>query len=356
MCGSGGSPPSGAGGTGQPGSTATCPPRPRQDVTYVLEGRWLTTEAYCGDSARLEVTVTPLPPDGEVSVEILHPSTGAGVQTLTGQMRSGRMETSWVAKAQTRAWRDDQIRFRATASSVGATGTSSNQFRFRRRPLAGWTTVDTTRPVPATCGATPKKVLYDAKLEGAKVRIKLKLRATSTALSADDLTRFKTQAKENIESVWNDGFRRRRFHRQHCQRHADCDCEFDCCKAEFRLDAEFVETGDQWLIKVVAQAPPDQPSIGSWVRYNDSEWAFPAGSPASEYAHEAGHTMGQYDEYVTSCNDPSGTQPAPPPAGEENLMSHADNTTLLNRHYRWAKSFLNDHSDGDPYDIIPVGS
>ena len=70
--------------------------------------------------------------------------------------------------------------------------------------------------------------------------------------------------------------------------------------------------------------------------------------------------MGQYDEYVTSCNDPSaaGTeyrQPAPPPDDESNLMSTSGNTTMLNRHYRRLRSFLNDNADGDPYDIIPAG-
>lgn len=299
--------------------------------------------------------MTPLPPDGPVTVEILHPATGAVVSTLNGNMGAGRMETSWVAKAQTADWRNDQIRFRATASSVGVSGNSSNQFRFRRRPLAGWTLVDTTRPVPATCGSTGRKVIYDAKLEGAKVSLSLKLRATSTALSADDLARFKTQAKQNIESVWNDGFLRKKFHRQLCQRGTACDCEFDCCKAGFRLDANFVDSGDHWRVKVVAQAAPDDPPVSSWVRYNDSEWAFPPAAPASTYAHEAGHMIGQYDEYVTSCNDPSGTQPAPPPAGQANLMSHSGNTTLLNRHYRRLKDFLNENSGGDPYDIIPTG-
>jgi hypothetical protein len=208
--------------------------------------------------------------------------------------------------------------------------------------------VNTVRPV----GTEPPEALFDAKLEGAKVRFKVKLRATSSALSAADLTRFKTQAKQHIEQVWNDGFRRRRFHRHRCRRRDDCDCEFDCCKAEFRLDAEFVDAGEQWLINVVAQAAPDEPSIASNVRYNDSRWVFPPRNADSTYAHETGHLTGQYDEYEDGWNDPTLIQPTTPRTGEENLMSTSGNTTLLDRHYRWAKKFLNDNASGDPYDII----
>jgi hypothetical protein len=70
--------------------------------------------------------------------------------------------------------------------------------------------------------------------------------------------------------------------------------------------------------------------------------------------------IGQFDEYVSSCPDPAaaGTQyrqPQPPPAAERNLMSHSGNTRLLNRHYRHMLEFLNDHSGGDTYKLIPAG-
>ncbi len=75
------------------------------------------------------------------------------------------------------------------------------------------------------------------------------------------------------------------------------------------------------------------------------------GTDANVYAHEAGHVLGQYDEYPDGATDPSGVQPARARPG--NLMSeYKDNFDLFPRHYRWALEFLNEHTDDDPYETI----
>ncbi len=84
-----------------------------------------------------------------------------------------------------------------------------------------------------------------------------------------------------------------------------------------------------------------------------ARWYEPPLDEGSVYAHEVGHALGQYDEYAGGGTDPSGTQPAPPPAGQANLMSHGLNTTLLNRHYRRVVQFINDNAGGDNYAVIP---
>lgn len=75
------------------------------------------------------------------------------------------------------------------------------------------------------------------------------------------------------------------------------------------------------------------------------DWADPPVS-SSEYAHEVGHILGQFDEYVGGVKDPSGLQPQPAP--EVNLMA-GTGPALLVRHYRWALRFLNSNTGGDPY-------
>lgn len=333
------------------------------DEVYTLACRWIDTNEYCGDNARLEVTVTPTPPDGDVTVNILHPESGGTVDTLQGTMTGGRWETTWIAKSQTANWRTDKIKFRASVSSVGLSGESSNEFTFKNRPTTAWVLVSTTRPVPASCGSgAGKEVIYDIKLESNRVHQSVKLHAWGdAALDNATKTAFQQRAKSQIETVWNNGFNAKKMHRVNCQRGDGCDCSYDCCKVEFRLDVNFVASGSEhWKVKVIPQPDPAAPSVGSWVRYNDSQWGYPPKSANTTYAHEFGHMVGQYDEYVTSCNDPSaaGTkyrQPAPPPAAEINLMSTAQNTTLLNRHYRLPLKFLNDNANGDEYDIIPPG-
>jgi hypothetical protein len=343
------------GGSPQGNTTTGCSSGPCQcgDV------RWLDAQAYCGDNARLEANFAGNCPDGPATVEILHPTNGSVVATISATMTGGHVAAIWTTKAQTTNWRTDRHRFRVQAA--GLTCTSSNEFTFRHRPTTAWININTTRPVAASCSPTPREVIFDAQLEASRVAQLLKLRAQGgTGVAAAVVTAFKLRAESQIETVWNTGFDNKKFHRHNCLRGEACDCTFDCCKVGFHVDVSFVDSGEHWLIKVIAQPNPANPSVTSWTLYNTSEWGYPPKSADTTYAHEAGHMIGHYDEYVTGCNDPSaaGTQyrqPAPVPATERNLMSHAGNTTLLNRHYRWLLKFLNDNSGGDPYDIIPSG-
>jgi|GEM_PF-2807346 len=318
---------------------------------------WLDTTEYCGNNARLEATITETPPDQDATVEVLHPSSGATLQTINARVTGGRVSATWVAKAATANWRTDQIRFRLTVSGIGITGVSTNAFTFRDRPTTDWTLIDNSSRCSHGSG---HKSLYDIKLETNRVHLSVKMKAWGDSVPAATLTAFKSNAKTRIETVWNNGFSSKKFHRTNCLRGDACDCSFDCCKVTFRTDANFVDSGEHWRIKVIPQPDPSAPSISSWCRYNDSQWAYPPKAAASTYAHEFGHLTGQFDEYTSSCPDPApaGTlyrQPQPPPASENNLMSHSGNTTLLNRHYRYMLEYLNNNSNSDPYKIIPAG-
>ncbi|MGI9067387.1 MAG: hypothetical protein ACR2HX_13430 [Pyrinomonadaceae bacterium] len=279
------------------------------------------------------------------------------MDTIAANMVGRHVAATWITKAQTANWRTDRHRFRINAA--GITCTSSNEFTFRQRPITGW--IATNDPFP--CGGTggTDRMIWDAALEANRVHQSLKLKSSSgPGVSAATKLAFEQRVKQQAETVWSDGFNNKKFHRHNCQRGATCDCAFDCCKVGYRLDVNFVDSGEHWRVKIIADPDPVNPSLTSWTRYNDTEWAYPPRSANTTYAHETGHMIGHYDEYVTSCPDPSplGTlyrQPAPVPAAERNLLSHAGNTTLLNRHYRWMLIFLNNNAAGDPYDIIPAG-
>lgn len=341
------------GGTDEPEE----PEEPEQPPEYSCgQTRWIDASKYCGDNARLECTITGGPPDGSATVEILHPTSGSVIQTISAQLTGGRVEATWVAKAQTANWRTDQIRFRVRAA--GLTCTSSNAFTFRARPTTGTINQDFMRGCP---NGSQHRTIYDLKLEANRVLQTLKIQAWSDpAVPQATRTAFQVEAESRAQTVWNNGFRNKKFHRHNCRRGASCNCTFDCCKAGYRLDVRFVSSGQHRRVKVIPQPNPAAPTIGSWCRYDDSEWGYPAKALTSTYAHETGHMLGLYDEYVTTCNDssPAGTQyrqPAPPPASERNLMSTSGNTRLLNRHYVFSLRFLNAHTDGDVYDIIPAG-
>lgn len=332
------------GGTQPPAGTAQCPAQ----IRYTLTGRWLDTQAYCGDEARLEVTVTPTPPDGLVTVNVLHPTTGATVDTLTGNMTGGRMETKWITKAQTANWRTDRIPFSATASSVGVSGNSTNQLTFRQRPTTTWTLINVAHPSGNSFGPVHQK--HDAQLEADKVHYKLKLKLRGSAFSEAK----RTAAKQVIEDVWNNGFSAKNFHRTDCKRGDACDCTFDCCKAGFQLEVEFVTTGQHLTVRVVRTRPGRRRQRSS-MNGNRGTWGDPPMNADTTYAHETGHVLGQFDEYSTGAIDPGASPDQPSNAATPNLMSTSGNTTLLNRHYRHVLKYLNDNASGDSYEIIPSG-
>lgn len=317
-------------------------------VYHLREVRWVTTEAYCGDEVRLEAVVQYYPPRAPATIEVLHVQTGATLATLSATVEGGRIDATWTAKAPSANWRTDTVRFRIDCPNLRLSGTSSNTFRFRQRPTTDWILLDVDHPT--NNGFAPVVELHDARLETDRVHYSLKLR-----LFGDPFGPAKRLAAKNlIQNVWNGQFASRRFHRVGCQRGRTCDCPYDCCKAGFRFDVNFVDSGEHVAVEIVVPVPPETAHRSGMGR-NNSHWGDPPLSPGASYPHECGHVLGQFDEYPEGGTDPSGVQPAPPPASEQNLMSTPGNTTLLNRHYRRVLAFLNAHASGDRYEIIPPG-
>ena len=335
-----------AGSAAKAGGGTPAEPRPAMvQVTHTVDASWLDVTAYCGDAARIQALVTPAPADGPATVEVILVSTGATLATINTTVTAGRVGAVWVTKAPTANWRTDVIEFRVTIPSISATARSRNQFTFRQRPVTGWTLTDRTMPTPVGGLFLPPVDRHDTALEADRVHYSLKLRLTGAPFPPAR----QANAKRLIETPWNDGFTTRRFHRTRCGRGRTCDCAFDCCKASFRLDVNFVPSGEHVVVTVLIPPDPTNPPASSMG--SAGFWYEPPLDEASVYSHECGHVMGQYDEYPAGANDPTGVQPANSPV--PNIMATRLNTTPLNRHYRFALQFLNDNAAGDPYEIIP---
>lgn len=304
--------------------------------------RWVDSQAYCGDNARLQANLTGNCPDGPATVEILNG--GTVIATINSNLIGGRVDAVWITKAPTANWRTDQIRFRVNAA--GQTCTSSNVFTFRHRPVTDWELVDHDHPCDPNTFA-PVAEIHDARLEASQVHYSLKLKTHGATFTAAR----QANAKSLAENIWNNGFSNKKFHRSHCLRGNACDCTFDCCKAGFRLDVNFVTTGAHVDILMVAAPAPPAPTPVSGTSHYGSRWYEPPLDEPSMYGHEIGHLLGQFDEYTGGAHDPSGTQPAV--SATPNLMATSLDTTLLNRHYRWVLAFLNSKAAGDNYIIIP---
>jgi hypothetical protein len=305
----------------------------------------LDTQAFCGDNARLQATLIGNCPDGPATVEILHPTSGVVIATLNSTLQGGRVNAVWVAKAQTANWRTDRIRFRVKAA--GQTCQSGNDFTFRQRPTTSWAKGERNRGTPASFAAVWE--IVDQRLETDKVHYLLKIKLTPPSGSATVPWNATKQSTEQtrIETVWNNGFSAKKFHRTACLRGRTCDCAFDCCKAGYHLDVNFVTSGEHFAVQIrtaAAAAHCGTAKTGSF-------WADPPLAPTTSYPHEVGHMLGNFDEYTGGANDPAGTQPAN--ASTDNLMKTAGNTDLFTRHYRWVLEYLNANSGGDTYEIIP---
>ncbi|NZA28579.1 hypothetical protein H0E84_19580 [Luteimonas sp. SJ-92] len=268
------------------------------------------------------------------------------IDTITAPLAGGRVEAVWMAKAQTANWRTDEIRFRVTAAGIACE--SSNALKFRQRPTTSWELKNVTHPSGG--GFAPSHEKHDVRLERNRVHFSLKLRTHGDPFDATK----QTAAKNLIEGVWNNGFSGKKFHRAACGRGNTCDCSFDCCKVDFRLDVNFVTSGEHLAVQVFATAPGD-PAHRSSMNGDGGQWGDPAMTPATTYAHETGHVLGQHDEYSSGATDPTSPPAQPANATTPNLMSTPGNTTLLNRHYRYALAYLNSKADGDAYETIPPG-
>lgn len=318
---------------------------PRLDIRLAaVTIDWVDLTARCGDAVRIGADFSGDGPPGAAVIEILNAADNSIVDTIPARFSGNHLDASWDCRSVSASWRTDRYLARLRLTDRGATATSPRTFQLTDRPTTGFVLRNINRGTPAGFAALCEKV--DASLEASRVHYSLKLRLTGAAFSAAK----QADAKSRIETIWNNGFTGKAFHRQRCRRGAACNCRFDCCKVGYRLDANFVARGEHYTVNIIISPDPANPEH-STTSCRGSEWADPPIAVTTSYAHEVGHMLGQFDEYPTGATDPSGVQPANAPV--DNLMKTAGSTTLFNRHYRWVLEFLNANTGGDPYETIP---
>ncbi|HEX8112371.1 MAG TPA: phage baseplate assembly protein V [Kofleriaceae bacterium] len=318
---------------------------PRLDIRLAaVTVDWVDLTARCGDAVRIAGDFSGDGAPGAAVIEILNAADNAIVDTIQATFAGNHVDASWDCRAVSAAWRTDRYLARLRLTDRGAAATSPRRFQLRDRPTTGFVLRSTSRGTPAGFAGICEKV--DAALEASRVHYSLKLRLTGAAFSAAK----QADAKSHIEAAWNNGFTGKAFHRHGCRRGATCNCGFDCCKVGYRLDVNFVASGEHYAVEIKIATDPANPER-SGTSCSGSDWVDPPISVATSYAHEVGHMLGQFDEYPTGGTDPSGVQPANAPTA--NLMKTSGVTTLFNRHYRWVLEFLNASTGGDLYETIP---
>jgi hypothetical protein len=312
-----------------------------------VNAKWIDTNACCGDQVKMEAEASPAPADGDARIEI-RDSQGKVIDMLDAKLTGGKVACAWAAKAYSENWRKDETYFAVSAATVEGIMVSTNKFLFKARTTTGWNKLKLNLPGARNKFKAPGSPHY-LRLEADCVHESLKI-----SVIPDQRGYFspdkKDKAKASIEAVWN-SFGPRRFHRAKCQRGSACDCSYDCCKAGYRFDVNFVDSGYDCQVTMMTQDEhTDYKNPNMWT------WTDPPPEP-TVYAHEVGHLLYHYDEYEEGATDPTNEQPAK----SDSLMACYDASgnpanKLYNRHFRWALKHLNEQVGGDdPYEIIPIG-
>jgi hypothetical protein len=134
------------------------------------------------------------------------------------------------------------------------------------------------------------------------IHLKIQLAPTDPKLNAGRRrAKLEKKARKQIERHWD---RKMRFHRKDCKRGYKCNCPGGCCLFPIRVKVSFVSGGGHVTIALHPSGPvqataanPNPPwwNCELWFE-RDAGWDTANRCPS--YAHEFGHNIGLWDEYV----------------------------------------------------------
>lgn len=284
--------PGGSGGGGGNSKPEPPKPGPSPESNRKLKGRFRTTSLKCGDTVVLELKGENLPGDANAGVALKKKADDQTIASLSVPMPGGSATADWVAKKPGDGWGKPEVVFDAEAS--GAKARSDNELEFKKYPDKS----AETKTINCSSGIFGWTGKYEIELKAGvlKVRTKVKLvnrqgpkpaaggslPAAGPPVSAGDKASMKTDIESKLSGKWT-------MHRKDCGRKPTCDCPSSraCCKLTVRVVVDFVETGEHHVVNLFQG--PGRANATNWTRVKtrDNSWA-----------HETGHLLGWYDEYV----------------------------------------------------------
>jgi hypothetical protein len=262
--------------------------KPKPSIT----AKFLTESGYCGDAVQIQMTGENLPAKPAAKIDLNSGADGSLVESLSGAMDPLPYKAKWIARKKGAAWDKPEILIAAEAAGAKAKG--QNKFKLKRLPdqaketktiacasgVFGWTGKFDIEFKDGVLVVVTKVKLINRL--GAKPASGDPMPAAGDPVSAGDKADMKKDVESKLSGQWI-------LHRKDCERKKACDCDGKngCCKFQVRVQLDFVESGEHHVVNLFQG--PGRANAANWTRVKtrDNSWA-----------HETGHLLAWYDEYV----------------------------------------------------------
>lgn len=287
------------------------------ETAKVVKLAWSRVDACCGDEAALSVTTENCPDGTELTLRVHRagePDTILGYVDAT--IRGGKDSPRWVTR---RGPYKKEVKATGRQRELEGQETTTEDLLLKApepgvKELIGPKNIRTPAYVSAVIGGKPVWKKHPSKVYGWEACYFIELKAGSLCVTrrvdfdaqpgAHPTRRIRRMWQREIENVWDAKFR---IHRSRCKRGNKCDCPSrnGCCAFLIRVACRW-GAGHGKKVKLYAGAndPSGWGKPGQWW-YSHDWWMIPKGVPPTVRAHEFGHLIGMYDEYLAGACEPS---------------------------------------------------
>ncbi len=301
------------------GGVSVCWPR------NIIHARWVTTSVKCGDKAQMRAETVNIPGDTAATFAVKKKIDNGMITTVNTKAKTGSVEGEWISQKPSADWNGEEVKFNVTSGGEAA-DSNGNQLSFHRYPDIARASLSEIISSPP--GALSPRFGWDKKvfieftgrslILTVKVHLVNRIQVRPTRGEKESYEDFVTRcnatpvgdpvpapSKRAIQAAVEAIYRNKLdLHRQLCLREDSCNCppSHFCCKFETQVRLEFVETSGAMIHEVNLWPQSARGDASNWYRIESR--------PGKTWAHEVGHLMGFYDEYIEGATGNSPWAPS----------------------------------------------
>jgi outer membrane protein OmpA-like peptidoglycan-associated protein len=267
------------------------PPPPANNGT-IVSCKFSKDKVYCGDEVKITAETNGIAGGDSIQICVEKMSDKSNILFSQNSISQNKTSTDWISKKTGPAWNGPEVSAAAASSSMKLYSTVNLAFKSYGPYTKSTKTLNCASGIYGWTGK------FDIEVKNRRIYVNIKIKLINRlgqkpaagaalppvgpAVSAAD----KTSMKNDIESKLSG---KRRMHRHLCKRGAACDCDPSnkCCKIPVTVDVNFVESGEHHTVNLFQGNA--QANATNWTRVK---------TRANSWAHETGHLLGWYDEYV----------------------------------------------------------